>query len=169
MNKFIFNSLLILGSTFINPEIANSAIVNGSFNIDVETGSFAGTNLTGLFKYDDSSLTGSVGNGVGFFEFEFEWFGVIYREDDNPGFASRAEILNGELLGIQYFLGWDKPTPNFYIRDSSFSYEDSPGILDGKGSVSYKITPEPLTILGAGTAIAFGAGFKRKLAKARKK
>ncbi len=29
--------------------------------------------------------------------------------------------------------------------------------------------PEPLTILGAGTAIAFGAGFKRKLAKAKKK
>ena len=29
--------------------------------------------------------------------------------------------------------------------------------------------PEPLTILGAGTAIAFGAGFKRKLAKVKKK
>lgn len=29
--------------------------------------------------------------------------------------------------------------------------------------------PEPLTILGAGTAIAFGTGFKRKLAKAKKK
>ncbi|WP_231589040.1 PEP-CTERM sorting domain-containing protein [Crocosphaera watsonii] len=29
--------------------------------------------------------------------------------------------------------------------------------------------PEPLTILGTGTAIAFGAGFKRKLAKTKKK
>ena len=29
--------------------------------------------------------------------------------------------------------------------------------------------PEPLTILGAGTAIAFGTGFKRKLGKAKKK
>ena len=29
--------------------------------------------------------------------------------------------------------------------------------------------PEPLTILGAGVAIAFGATFKRKLAKAKKK
>ena len=29
--------------------------------------------------------------------------------------------------------------------------------------------PEPLTILGAGTAIAFGTTFKRKLAKAKKK
>ncbi len=31
------------------------------------------------------------------------------------------------------------------------------------------VVPEPLTILGAGTAIAFGTGFKRKLAKAKKK
>lgn len=31
------------------------------------------------------------------------------------------------------------------------------------------VVPEPLTILGAGTAIAFGASFKSKLAKARKK
>ncbi|CCQ62703.1 PEP-CTERM sorting domain-containing protein, partial [Crocosphaera watsonii] len=29
--------------------------------------------------------------------------------------------------------------------------------------------PEPLTILGAGTAVAFGASFKRKLAKKNKK
>ncbi len=29
--------------------------------------------------------------------------------------------------------------------------------------------PEPITILGAGTAIAFGAGFKRKIGKAKKK
>ena len=27
--------------------------------------------------------------------------------------------------------------------------------------------PEPLTILGAATAVAFGAGFKRKLAKSK--
>ncbi|NQZ63109.1 MAG: PEP-CTERM sorting domain-containing protein [Crocosphaera sp.] len=29
--------------------------------------------------------------------------------------------------------------------------------------------PEPLTILGAGAAIAFGAGFKRKLGKVKQK
>ena len=29
--------------------------------------------------------------------------------------------------------------------------------------------PEPLTILGAGTAVAFGTSFKRKLAKAKSK
>ncbi len=34
---------------------------------------------------------------------------------------------------------------------------------------STQVVPEPLTILGAGTAIVFEAGFKRKLAKAKNK
>ena len=41
--------------------------------------------------------------------------------------------------------------------------------LDGTPYAPNTPVPEPLTILGAGTAIAFGAGFKRKLAKAKKK
>lgn len=36
-------------------------------------------------------------------------------------------------------------------------------------SVEIQVVPEPLTILGAGTAVAFGTSFKRKLAKAKKK
>ena len=36
-------------------------------------------------------------------------------------------------------------------------------------SFNSQATPEPLTILGAGTAIVFGTAFKRKLAKAKKK
>ncbi len=35
--------------------------------------------------------------------------------------------------------------------------------------VNVGVVPEPLTILGAGTAIAFGGAFKRKLAKKNKK
>ena len=34
---------------------------------------------------------------------------------------------------------------------------------------TFGVVPEPLTILGAGTAAGFGAFFKRKLAKAKKK
>ena len=95
-----------LSGTLINSEVVNSAIINGSFNVNVETGALAGTELPGFFKYDDSSLTGigyeSIGNGIGFFEFEFEWFGVTYREDSNPGFASRIEFNDGNFLGIRY-------------------------------------------------------------------
>ncbi len=159
MNKFIITSLLALSGTLINSEVVNSAIINGSFNVNVETGALAGTELPGFFKYDDSSLTGigreSIGNGLGFFEFEFQWFGVTYREDSNPEFASRIEFHNGNFLGIRYFLGWDKPTPNFSLSLSSFSYENNPDILDAQGSVSYTMTSVPesnsvITLLGFG-------------------
>ncbi len=112
-----------------------------------------------VVDYDDSSLTGigreSIGNGLGFFEFEFQWFGVTYREDSNPEFASRIEFHNGNFLGIRYFLGWDKPTPNFSLSLSSFSYENNPDILDAQGSVSYTMTSVPesnsvITLLGFG-------------------
>lgn len=39
----------------------------------------------------------------------------------------------------------------------------------GTDQMTIQTVLEPLTILGAGTAIAFGTGFKRKLAKAKKK
>ena len=41
--------------------------------------------------------------------------------------------------------------------------------LDGTPYAPSTPVPEPLTILGSGTAIAFGVGFKRKLGKAKKK
>ena len=50
---------------------------------------------------------------------------------------------------------------NYYVVISNFD--------NVRLSVEKAVVPEPLTILGAGTAIAFGAGFKRKLGKANKK
>ena len=158
MNKFIVASLFMT-SVLITPTVAKSAIVNRSFNVNIETGSLQGNNLEGFFKYDDSSLTGigfeSIGNGIGFFEFEFEWFGVTYTQDSNPGFAARAAFNNGNFLGVRYFLGWEQPTPNFSLSLSSFAYEDTEDILDGTGSISYNSTstPEsssPTVILGFG-------------------
>ncbi|WP_035829475.1 PEP-CTERM sorting domain-containing protein [Crocosphaera watsonii] len=43
------------------------------------------------------------------------------------------------------------------------------GLSGGAIRGQLQAVPEPLTILGAGTAIAFGTGFKRKLGKAKKK
>ncbi|MCH2248071.1 MAG: PEP-CTERM sorting domain-containing protein [Crocosphaera sp.] len=36
-------------------------------------------------------------------------------------------------------------------------------------SITPTVVPEPLTILGAGTAIGFGTAFKKKLGKNKKK
>lgn len=46
---------------------------------------------------------------------------------------------------------------------------DNGEVASGSIIVSSSPVPEPLTILGAGTAIAFGTGFKRKLKKIQKK
>ncbi len=51
----------------------------------------------------------------------------------------------------------------FQITDNNLNYS-----FDGISAQS-NVVPEPLTIFGAGTAIGFGTGFKRKLAKAKKK
>ncbi|MDJ0661811.1 MAG: PEP-CTERM sorting domain-containing protein [Crocosphaera sp.] len=45
---------------------------------------------------------------------------------------------------------------------------DNGGLVLDNVKLENAPVPEPLTILGAGTAIAFGTGFKRKLAKAKK-
>lgn len=44
-----------------------------------------------------------------------------------------------------------------------------PSTLVGLSEVRFETVPEPLTLLGAGAAIAFGTSFKRKLGKAKKK
>ena len=46
---------------------------------------------------------------------------------------------------------------------------DNLGLLLDDVSLTVQAVPEPLTILGAGTAIAFGTAFKRKLSKKSKK
>ncbi|WP_420911668.1 PEP-CTERM sorting domain-containing protein [Rippkaea orientalis] len=53
-------------------------------------------------------------------------------------------------------------------KEGKFKVNDSP--LTTHSSLPFSnhlagVVPEPLTILGAGTAIGFGATFKRKLAK----
>lgn len=74
---------------------------------------------------------------------EFSLITVDYTTNDsNP--------LIGEKLGIK-------------LSSSGFQTNFDNVTLDATA------VPEPLTILGAGTAIAFGASFKRKLAKAKNK
>ncbi len=80
----------------------------------------------------------------------FDWTEVLAVLDasgsTNGNVTLRIDLLNGGYAALD----------NFRITAS-----DTPGDIG--------VVPEPLTILGAGTAIAFGTGFKRKLGKANKK
>ncbi len=81
--------------------------------------------------------------------------------------SSGNELFKFEFLDLQSaeFAGWvaeEGDSPVFTIEiftDGAESYDN----------LTVMVVPEPLTILGVGTAIAFGTDFKRKLAKAKKK
>ncbi len=64
-----------------------------------------------------------------------------------------------ELVQVEIFHIFDNTTFNSPGPSSSFFVDD----------LSIKSVPEPLTILGVGTAIALGTGFKRKLGKVKNK
>ncbi len=78
---------------------------------------------------------------------------------DNTLFVPDVGVLDD---GILFFPG---------LITSLSVISENPDNLPGGQAVAFAITavPEPRTIVGAGTAIAFGTGFKRKLAKAKKK
>lgn len=94
-------------------------------------------------------------------------FARVGSNDDVEITVDGDSIYNGD---IPNFLGFGTITiddaPSGVMINFAVT-ENNDGFLLKKVDVS--AVPEPLTILGAGTAIAFGAKFKRKLAKAKKK
>jgi hypothetical protein len=102
-------------------------------------------------------------------------------------------VAISNLLGVNSaILGNDNLVPLKHVANTGISFvdikgtawwvgwlggEDWVGLVDlgtlggDQGNFQYSVTsavPEPLTILGAMTAVGFGAGFKRKLAKSQK-
>ncbi len=81
--------------------------------------------------------------------------------------SSGNELFEFESIDLisAEFIGWvaeegDSPVFTMEIfTDRAESYDN----------LTVMVVPEPLTILGAGIAVAFGTGFKRKLAKTKKK
>ncbi|MGK7954824.1 MAG: PEP-CTERM sorting domain-containing protein [Crocosphaera sp.] len=102
-------------------------------------------------------------------------FNLTLKESDFLIFEPGSHLDDG---------GYGTENPNFSIDGSiiTFGYMTTNGSrsrgtadrftvsgLDNFSvTVNHNVVPEPLTILGAGTAVAFGTGFKRKLGKAKK-
>jgi hypothetical protein len=173
IRNYLFVYLFILGMN-----CSHAAIVASDFTVLVDTGSLAGNTYVGSFRYDDSTLTGIgyeyIGVFNGFFEFEFEWMGQLFREDSNPGLASRAEFIDGAFAGLAYFRGWDECCNNFSIFSGRVGNEIAPTlfgyeseirpfeerVLDGTGSiVRYSAFPDfPVTIPIPAAIYLFGPG-----------
>ncbi|MGK7940916.1 MAG: PEP-CTERM sorting domain-containing protein [Crocosphaera sp.] len=91
--------------------------------------------------------------------------------DLNPGTFVRNEFGFGELVlsdpgitGTFMFDGNIVGQGFLSASEVSFLTSDS-----GSYQLTLQVVPEPLTMLGAGAAIAFGGAFKRKLGKNNKK
>ncbi len=80
-------------------------------------------------------------------------FTPVSNDDDSVSFPS-FDVLVGELLATS-------PGQDTSLYWNIHTLDRPGGAIRGQ----VQAVPEPLTILGAGAAISFGAGFKRKLAK----
>jgi hypothetical protein len=160
--KFILTGSVLLG--FLGNSSSQASMIDDesptqtvnkhvNFFVDITTGSLEGKRFSGSFAYDDSTLTGvgseEIYRGIGDFQFNFDWFGEVFDENSNPGFAAGAEFHDGNLLGVRYFLGWDETKPNFYILRKDFYYEDTTGTLHGLGTVSYVPIPGAIWLFGS--------------------
>ncbi|MDJ0510304.1 MAG: PEP-CTERM sorting domain-containing protein [Crocosphaera sp.] len=78
-------------------------------------------------------------------------------------------------LSIDFGILFDAPRYTLSRNDSNITFFGQSGgagtsiYQDSSPNINLSSVPEPLTILGAATAVAFGTGFKRKLAQTKKK
>ncbi|MDJ0729999.1 MAG: PEP-CTERM sorting domain-containing protein [Crocosphaera sp.] len=89
---------------------------------------------------------------------------------DNPFTVLRT--YNGTQVSemtIESFTGTFTDGTGTVLGQGIFSAQIFQNQEDGSYSMSLEAVPEPLTILGAGAAVAFGGAFKRKLGKKNKK
>ncbi len=92
---------------------------------------------------------------------------------DIPSWIFEENLVTGEefrINGNGTFNIYDAGDDGSYFYDPSFDIdgqEDTDTTIQGIWTA--EAVPEPLTILGVGTALAFGTGFKRKLATSVKK
>lgn len=101
---------------------------------------------------------------------------TFFTEDfRNPGGLAQALVYEGTSLGLDLNKNGSKETPFNMGLAWLMAWEDKAIFTDKTADRDYQdmvvlvrnieAVPEPLTILGVGTALGFGTFFKRKLAK----
>lgn len=97
--------------------------------------------------------------------------GAIFGYDFNPfsDILSLGTFANGESFTLEVLVEVSVSTLPFEL--GGFATIGDPGNVSGEGfggTITSQPVPEPLTILGVGTAVGFGTFFKRELAKKKK-
>ena len=78
-----------------------------------------------------------------------------------PGLGVRDSDLNGTVWSPdQNWIATGQTLASIGLNPGTYTVTDA---VSGE-SITYQVVPEPLTMLGAGAAVAFGAAFKRRKA-----
>ncbi|WP_013334789.1 PEP-CTERM sorting domain-containing protein [Gloeothece verrucosa] len=159
-NAFVSKNWTLI-NTNANGSIDKSHVTSG---IVILTGGNNRSNSSGITDWTipiDFSRAGSV---------QFNW---SYFTLDTPGFDSAGYLLNGNYTPLAVKDGEQSTSPViltlkngdvFGFRVATASNSDGPGELTIYGTYQ-TVVPEPLTILGAGTAVVIGTFFKRRIHK----
>lgn len=163
----------------------NTTIIFGQVEIDQATGGFVdvqqppATTISDLALTYDSTvdLNSALYNNesvVPFINFGSQTIdGVTSALTFNlfPGQFQRNEIGVGELVFSEPGLVGEFIFDGVAVAEGFLSASEVNFFGDDSGSyeVTLQVVPEPITMLGAGAAVAFGGAFKRKLGKKDKK
>ncbi|EAZ88408.1 hypothetical protein CY0110_06399 [Crocosphaera chwakensis CCY0110] len=83
---------------------------------------------------------------------------VVSSNSTNFDFSNSFFLIGKNPCCPQFVTGL---IDNVFVYDEALSSSEITAIREN----GFGVVPEPLTILGTGTAVAFGTGFKRKLAQ----
>ena len=150
----------VLGLTVINTNAVHAALITYDAEVTIDSGVLTGQTYLGSFQFDDSGLTGINEEFLSVSAVSFNFNGTDYTESD--GFPE-VVFFDGEFLGLSFSTDVQFSfIPGFFdLSEAFFVYDIPEG--SGTGDINYSVVPEPLTILGAMTALGFGSVFKRKL------
>ncbi|MDJ0598727.1 MAG: PEP-CTERM sorting domain-containing protein [Crocosphaera sp.] len=152
---------------------AQAALINIPLTFDPESGNTSSGE--GFFTIDDSNLAPNILlddlSDLENFSATFTNLSSIpstttFSLSDLSDWIYRTDDL-GNIVDVNFFMGAATNTDGYRLQGSGPLFIQ----LSGNGELAtYDITPgtpvpEPSTILGASVALAFGKGFKRKLAK----
>lgn len=179
-----------LSLVVMEAEKAQAATITYDFTVNVTSGSLTGTQPSGFFSYDDSTLTGVGLETVGVNEglaISFNFLGETYDETDDieaPDYPI-LQFQDSSLLGLNFNVFYAPSFQSFAIADevdvaigaigtnggSIFAYDTDPSVgFEGLGTVTYSARPipEPGSVAGLGI---LGLGFllKKRVASSQKR
>lgn len=163
-----------------------AATIIYDFAIDVTSGPLIGSQTSGFFSYDDSTLTGNGVETLGVNEglsVSFNFLNETYNETDDIGFSSSpiVQFQDRNLLGLNFNVFYGSSL-QFAIADevdvstgavglgggNLFAYDTDPSAaFEGLGTVTYRQVPEPGSVVGLSV---LGLGFLlKKVTSSRKR